>query len=137
MTVFGSCGKPRRDPTRPQPCFSLISFQASCSLRNRFTTQAQTTLRFLMSESDETSTRSAEGAGPAKGYSVSSTTSEPGATNNDSNSSFNLAASETRLVSRSKIVVYLVVVIAAFTLGATTYHFIRTEENQEFETTVS
>lgn len=76
--------------------------------------------------------------GPGKGHSISSTTSNNFPSDSKSGAStFSLANSETRLVLRSKLIVYLVIAVAAAALGAATYFFIRNGETAEFEATVS
>jgi hypothetical protein len=62
---------------------------------------------------------------------------ESSSSNERSDLSPALAAKETRQVNRSKILVYLVLLVSAVTVGYFTYYFLSQEEENNFETQVS
>ena len=72
----------------------------------------------------------------SRGFDTSHTPEESTSSNDRSDMSPALAAKESKQVFRSKILVYLVLLVSAATVAGFTYYFLSQEEKNDFETQV-
>jgi hypothetical protein len=96
------------------------------------------TMSIEVLDKDDGSLGGSDSESTTRGFESSRRTSEESTSSHDKSSEMSpsLSAKESRQVLRSKILMYIVLLVSAITVAGFTYHFLTQEEDNNFETQV-